>query len=196
MTKSEIARSRHHHRARKISRRIIVSTPPQKKGGAERRGLPGPHGPVSKNKRHESFHHEPRSVRALRAQCWRPYSHALRACPKCALLSPGGVTKPSFWERPFYPPLAEPSPDAPYLGYERARPGVPVARGQRAGHSRLQPLRGLRNLKATAPAPHAEHACRTCPSVERDKKNIILLRRCVKPRTSPQTKRPGEPGLS
>ena len=55
--------------------------------------------------------------------------------------SPGGVTKPSFWERPFYPPLSEvshrmrriwdthaPDPETPF-----------VARGQRAGHSRLQP---------------------------------------------------------
>jgi len=46
-------------------------------------------------------------------------------------------------------------------------PETPVARGQRAGRSRLQPPQGLRNLAATTPAPHAEHACRTRPLVER-----------------------------
>jgi hypothetical protein len=75
---------------------------------------------------------------ASRARCFRPYTRAA-GCPVSRILSPGGVTKPSFWERPFYPPLAGRSPDAPYLGYARSRPVVPVAPGRDAGHSRLQP---------------------------------------------------------
>ncbi len=49
--------------------------------------------------------------------------------------NPGGVTRPSFWERPLYPPLAGLLTGAIVFGTRKAPdPEDPVARGQRAGH--------------------------------------------------------------
>jgi hypothetical protein len=71
--------------------------------------------------------------------------------------SPDGVTKPSFWERPFYPPLTDRSPDAPYLGYESPRPVGPVASGRDAGQLWLQPpIIACERQPATAPDPHMD----------------------------------------
>jgi hypothetical protein len=51
-----------------------------------------------------------------------------------------------------------------------------VARGQRAGHSRLQPPeKAASPFPATAPDPHIKHACRTRPSWIEAIKNLILF---------------------
>jgi hypothetical protein len=89
--------------------------------------------------------------------------------------SPGGVTKPSFWERPFYPPLAGRSPVAPYLGYESTRPVGPVAPGRDAGQLWLQPpIIACERQPATAPDPHSKTPLET-PLVDQDGHRINPL---------------------
>ena len=82
---------------REVFRRIIVSTPPISEGGAGRRRLAGLHGLMCESGRSTSevftaVAGNPGIPRAV----FEAFLHR----------SPGGVTKPSFWERPFYPPLA------------------------------------------------------------------------------------------
>ena len=70
------------------------------------------------------------------------------------------------------------SPDAPYVGHTHAPvPGAPCG-ARRNAHRTQQASTAATSLHtpaaATAPDPHIEHACRTCPSWIETRMNIIL----------------------
>jgi len=98
--------------------------------------------------------------------------------------NPGGLTWPSLLRtgRSLSTAGRGPTPDAPYLGYERPRPGDPNcgARSARRAPCGLGRQAKAANLPmATVPDPHSKTPLET-PLVDRDILNIVLFLITVK----------------
>ena len=147
---------------------------PKKKGGAERRGLPGPHGLVSKGKGDtRDFTTSPRSVRASRAR-WSSALSRKSGLPDLRIKTPISgkpeIGEPRRSDQAFL--LGEALLSAAGGIPHRMRriwdtnapdPETPVARGQRAGRSRLQPPSAAARL-AKPRGHHSRSARRTLPA--------------------------------
>jgi hypothetical protein len=136
--------------------------PKNKKGRAGRRGFADPHGLVQQRKSTRVVF---RRSRVFPKRPARDVLGLLRT-------NPGGVTRPSFWERPLYPPLDGISHRKRRMGYERPRPRDPHcgARPMRAGHRTAWAAGGrLRCLPAghRHPAPPHETPSGRRPFSER-----------------------------
>jgi hypothetical protein len=129
------------------------------KGCAERRGLAGPHGLVSKVQR------DTRDVTTSPGLSGRPARDGLRFYP----CEPRRTDQASLLGQALLSAAdRELSPDAPYLGHTHAPvPGVPCGTRRNARRTQQASTAATSLHKpaaATAPDPHIEHACRTCPS--------------------------------
>jgi hypothetical protein len=118
--------------------------------------------------------------RCRTARC-RPIRRPARGVLGLLRRNPGGLTWPSFWERPLYPPLAGATPAAPCLGHASARPVPPCdARSARRAPCGLGRHAGLRTPHGHRSPPARMHACRTCPSwagtLEEEYKPIAIQR--------------------
>ena len=113
--------------------------PKNKKGRAGRRGFADPHGLVSKGK-------DTRVVfRRFRLLAERPARDVLGLLRT----NPGGLTWPSLFRtgRSLSTAGRSPTPDAPYSGYERPRPGDPNCGARQA--RRAPCSLGRRNARAS-----------------------------------------------
>jgi hypothetical protein len=95
----------------------------------------------------------------------------------CISASPGGVTKPSFWERPFYPPLTGSHTGCAVFGIRAPQTRRPLWRLVKtpgtAAFSRREALRAPRHRSRPANRTRLQDL----PLVRRDELNIILLSR-------------------
>ena len=107
---------------RGMMRPRFLASPAFRKARKGARGMPGtsrsPRPMCEKIKAHGDLPRVPEAIPTSRTRWHANKQRGLRYLLTSLLCAnPGGVTRPSFWERPFYPPLADRSPERSCLGH-------------------------------------------------------------------------------